>query len=394
MKTHFHEIPKSNIDRVIELFNALRIIDDSINFLFKDKFYYIGVIYSQLRSLTTDKTTQPLLFHISEIIDDELSFYYMDDDLTEKMPELKDSLLMRLTGYPLSIKKSLPSQIKIKLIDFLKTKPLTYNGQQFRVDTIINHLANESGGAHYSDSTRRYISELSSLQFNNQPLLNNYIVQLAELIMELGINTLKKITDFDVFLNVFLPEITSKKQEYLCDFTFPNSNNRISIFTDQTKIHIQIVDCLGRCYTHRIEEIISPSKLYLINFSHRITTTFKSEIKLFFNELELINVLLDEPLLILNEFDSYNRYFNRSTSKQNENFQFGLSSFLVFGKILNPIERTKIYNNFFNSSISQVTYFKDKNYGYFKSGEEKMKKEGDVQTLEMEDLIKQKTPKQ
>ena len=386
MNDHFHHIPKTNIDRVIELFNALRIIDDSLDFLRNGRSHFIGVIYSQLRSLLTDKTTEPLLFTVSEILNEELSLYYLDYDINKNIPGAEESMILRVTGMPLSTKLVLPKQTKITLREYLKTHPLTYKKQKFRVETIINHLSNELGGAHYSDSVKKYLTELNSIGFNNQPMLNNYVIQLVELAKELGLNTIKKITDFEILLNLFIPETNSKKQEFLLDFAIPNSNNRISIFINQSKFHVQMIDCLGRTFIHRINEIIPLSKFYLIDFSHRLTNDFKSEIKLFFNEIELLSIVLDEPLLMLNELVSYERYFNRSQEKTNENFQFGLSDVLMFGEKLNHLERLRAYSHLTNTEPTQVMYFENESFGYIKAGEKDMKMEGKVKIVKVEDL--------
>ena len=59
--------PKSLFERVVELFYALRLLQDSKEKIKEGFHYYLVVIYGQLRALLTDPTqrvTDPLLLHL------------------------------------------------------------------------------------------------------------------------------------------------------------------------------------------------------------------------------------------------------------------------------------------------------------------------------------------
>lgn len=184
---------------------------------------------------------------------------------------------------PLSINKSEKNQIKTNLIDYLKATALMINNRKIRVETLISHLANKFGGAHYSNKVPKYLVELSNFKIGSNKLFDNYIIQLAEHCLNLGVQVLKKITDFDILLYIYLLKNEPKSEQFLIDFKHPYSNSRISILFHQNKFRFIVIDTIGRQFSVCINEVIPPNHFYLINFSHFINEKFNSEFTIYIN---------------------------------------------------------------------------------------------------------------
>src|SRR5690606_14919590 len=125
-------------------------------------FYHISVLYGQLRSLLIDKSKNinPLLFEVATLLNTELEIFHLPDTFEKDLPDLTKGMVLRLSSTSPSIDKILPKQEKIKIADFLEIEVLTYKERKFKVKKIIEELANKYGGAHYSQVTHKYLSEI------------------------------------------------------------------------------------------------------------------------------------------------------------------------------------------------------------------------------------------
>jgi len=386
MYNHFHRIPKSKIDRIEELYHSLRIIHDCLGMIRKGNYYHIGVIYAQLRALLTDMATPPLLPLVAELVGDDLDFYYLKRE--RDFPEMVENMNFELVGPPLTLKRTLPKQTKITITDYLEKHVLTVKDQKIRVNTLISHLANNHGGAHYSKSLPKYLVDMLNFGINNQPVINHYIIQLAELCFELGANIIRKITEFDLYFNLYLPSNKVKNEQFLFDFKIPHLSNRISLVFNQSRYHLLVIDTLGRKFSKTIDELVPEDDFYLVNISHTLSPNFTSEFKCFFNEVSVIQERMSDPFLVLNDFVSYDRYFNRSISNTNKKFQFGMLEFLAYGKPLNYIDKLKMFNYLESKEDETAIWFSGSSYGYCKAGNKNMKMFGEVKQVDLAEFIK------
>jgi hypothetical protein len=115
---------------------------------------------------------------------------------------------------------------------------------------------------------------------------------------------------------------------------------------------------------------------------------FTSEINCFINENKEVNEHLNDPLLFLNEFISYEQYFNRSISDKNEEFQFGLTKLLAYNRVLNQIEKIHMFNALSNDKDIKANWFSENSFGVCKAGEKNMTLIGDVKNIDINKLKK------
>ncbi len=377
---HFQIIDKSKLARIKELYFALRIIFDSKDAIQHGKFYQISILYGQLRSLLTEKSKgiTPLLIKISEILDENLQFYYLPDTFDEDLPDIAEKTSLKIWSLAPTIVKTFRKQEKIEMIDFLNKNIITYEKQSFKVKKIIEELANKYGGSHYSETTHKYLDELLNIRFNNQPTLDNLIVQVSDLCSDLGVKLLRKITDSEYYFNLYMTEKSDKGEIFILDYTLPNNSNRFTIILNQGKLHFILVDNIGYQTVLSMEQLIEYNKLNLINISIRLTPQFKTEIKIYINENLESEILIDDPQLYINDFTKYDCFYNRAAEGAVQDYELGLGEIILSGKTLNHKERSQMYQYFSRKRYDSILWFNKKSFGRKKSGNKKIELSGEV----------------
>lgn len=371
---HFQHITKTNLERLKELYFALRIINDNKELIRKGNFYNISVIYGQLRSLLTDKSKNinPLLFEVASIINKELEIYYIPDTFEEELPHLTEGLLLRVSSTFPSIDKSLAKQEKIKLSEFLDVEVLTYKERKFSVRKIINEMANKYGGAHYSKTTHKYLSEVLSFGFNNQPMLDNFIYQLSDLISDIGIRLIKTVTDIEFYFHIYLTEKKVKGEIFLFDYQLPNTPNRFSLILNQGKLHLLVIDSIGFQNVLTVERVLEYDKVQLINISIEITKNFKTQLKIYIEENLVAEMITDYPLLTINEIYNYDAFYNKQKNGENQEYEFGMGELAIYSKILNHFQKLENYNHFRLKEYMDILWLEKGVFGESPSGESKI----------------------
>jgi hypothetical protein len=289
-------------------------------------------------------------------------------------------MILHVSSLPVSIERQLPAQEKISLEDYLNVEAVSYKGESYKVSEIINYLSDKFGGSHYDSKLSRNFSELSNIGFNNQPIITNLILQIADLFVKIGLNLVKKISDFEYYI-VFRPEQFSTEENYFFDYVLPNSNkSRIALFCFQGKLRLFLNDLIGRAVNLEVEQLLEPQKTILLNISHRITNDLKSEIKIGLDGNSILDLVIDEPLLMLNELHSYHAFFNRSFEKEMQAFEFGIGEILVRSEVGEDSKRMVLFNYLLNKKREELIYFNKNSYGQSPPGELDIKMTGNVET--------------
>ncbi|KAA5548416.1 hypothetical protein [Adhaeribacter rhizoryzae] len=377
-------IKKSNLDKFKEFFHAIRIIYDARKLINEGKYYHITTIYGQLRALITDKTKERSkelkpLFEIASLLGEELKIYYMPNTINEDLPpSLTEGIMLHVSSLPISIEKQLSKQEEILLEDYLNIEIINFKGRSIKAFELINALSDKYGGSHYDTKVPDYLMELFYFGIGGQRVLDNLIIQIADLFLSIGLNLVKKLTDFEIYLAIFPEEFTTQ-ENYFLDYFLENENSRIIIYSHQGKLKLHFVDLIGRPVNLEVKKIINPKNLYLINISHRITFDLRSEIRLNLDGINLLDFSLNEPLLMHNEISSYQSYLNRSKEKEKQEFEFGLAEMMMYGKILDDLEKVKLLNYFSQKSHEKLIWFNKNSFGYSPAGTSDIKMEGNVE---------------
>lgn len=366
----FQIISKSGIERVKELYFSLRIIFDCNSLIQNGKFYHISVIYGQLRSLLTERSKglSPLLFNIASMQNKKMELYHLPDTFQKNLPpNLLEGLSIHYNSKHPSIERIFPNQEKISLENYLDTEVITYETRKFTVRKIIDELANKYGGAHYSQKTNKYLSELLSFSFNNQTMLDSLIIEIAELTTEFGLTLLKSLTDVDFYMHIYLTEKKIKNEVFLLDYKLPNNPNRFSLILNQGKLHFRIVDTLGFTYIVSTKGMLEYEKILLLNISIETTSRFRTSIKIYIEESLVGELNLEEPILTFNQIHSYDCFMNKQVNGDSQDYEFGLSEFQIYNKLPNYVEKNHIYQHYKSKTYDEIFWIEKNEYGLSKS---------------------------
>lgn len=365
MKTHYHQIPKSKLGIAKDLFKSLRIIGDSLDLLKQGKVQQINVIYSQLRALTVDKSTKPLLFHFSDLMNYDLNIYYKRSAIDEKFPDM--DLSFHLSGPPLSTVRVHPNQEEISLKSFLDEKVLTINNQKFTVRKIIQDLGNTQG-SHYASKLPKYIVETFSLEFNRLPIIDQFVFQLAELIYKLGVDAMRFISEYEHIFNFYLPNVHSNGEEFIFDCIMKNKKNRMSLIYKDDKFHYGLVDTFGFKEFFSIDELVSRNCHKILSISHILNEDFTSEIQIYINDVKVLKRKLSYPLFVINDIKNYDRYINSSFNHSNNTLEFGYFEEIFVGRVVSNFERLELFQYFEQQQINLVPWIYPDGYGFSEAG--------------------------
>ncbi len=370
-KNPYPNIHKSKLDLTIDLFHSLRIVKDSLEMMKKGHFYQLSIIYTQLRVLLTDKSSKgvsPLLPLISDYFNGDLDFYY------RKTVPISESAHFEYMNHELSLKKISDNHTNIHINDYLNETAIIVEGRQIKVKELIGHLANSYGGAHYSSKFPEYLLKLKFFKLGEHTVFDTYIIQLAELCLQLGIKVLKQISDFSNFSFIFLPKVESVYEEALFDFKHSRTSNRVTLFYKENKFHISIIDSFGRQFLKHNKNDINFNQYYFIKVSHNITNNLESNFKVYINNILQINEIEENPYLSLNMLIQYDRYFNKFYNKENNCFKFLLIYNAFDCKEVDEKFDLLCYEKVKN--IIEAPLLEENAFAYCKSGERELKIKG------------------
>ena len=377
-KTQYLKIPKTLNYRIHELIQSLSIIYDCLKLYKNGKSHHFIPIFGQLRSLLIEKSkkNKPLLIDIANILKIELKLYILKIELPNNLKYLEDNIAFSISGSPFTLKKELENQIEISMGKFLDYPMVNFNKKSISVKEILSYLANNIGGSHYSPSLPKDFIDILFLKLNNTPILYNFIEQLTRIVLEIGIDLLKKITDFEIHITIFIP---SQKLElndmYILDYKYVQSNMRISVGLNKNKeLFFRITDDYQK--TVEITSEIQFDEYLYLSFSISILDSLKTKIAIYKNDQILSEKIVNKLIEIKNDINSYDRFVNKEVSDKSSSIIFGLLNQIALSKSLDNKEREElnlyILEKYFIND-QELLFFNTKNYGYSKSGEVDLK---------------------
>lgn len=339
-------IEKAILERIIELFLALQLIQDCNQLIKNGKTYHLTSIYGQLRAILTDSTQQskhkqdPLLLFLSQKLKIELLFYVngLVIEHPKELEEIRKHTIFQYTELGLSLSKSRSYHKEVSIKDFLEAEVLVEQGIRHKMKNIINNLSNKFGGAHYDPTTTKEIIGLRNIKWNDFPLVDTYLIEFADIVSHLGIKIPKSISDFEILFGFKLTKETSVKS-YLYDVGIWKF--RISVFTVGKSIHIKMSDLVGSIVEIPLNNIIELDQFYLLSINHILKTDFVSEINVHLNEQHLFYEKY-QPLLFFNKVTECLFIMNASIFKEKQNFGFDYSFVNVLSTTLKEKQRLSL----------------------------------------------------
>jgi len=393
-------ISKTLHRRVVELSESLQIIRDSLTLIKRGKFYQAIPLYGQLRSLVSEKGRKnpSLLFDIATKLSFSLDVYYVErkPPPEEVLPASK--LLFFFMPLEISYIRQGSNQKKSTLDEFLSTTAVVTSHSSYSVNDIIQLLANKAGGAHYSDKIHEIDaqlfltglynqSQLVKMGLSNPSILIDLIYQVGMLIYNLGLKLLKSVSEFEFFIQVYIPKQDLNDKAYILDIGNTDSSTRISLILEKnSNLSFIIQDSEGRSFKLGVTKYISFERLYVINVSYGFTNTMQTYIKIYIDNEAVIDEIYDQILSLRSDFKGLKLYQNRSFEDVNQGITIGIGQYMVT-KALSPLDNQKVA--FFLEKAShnneKLVWYKRGTYGYTEPPNSDLKMQGEVRLFTIDE---------
>ena len=339
-----NKIKKDNFTKLNELLGSLQIIKDSLDLYEKSKDYQILPISGQLRALLLDKNS--LLFELAELTSISTDVWYLPYDKNAYV----SGAVFSFHRLMVSLNKSYPKHTKISLQELLKKEIIEIDGLTAKKDKdgnplpisselLIKSYAEKAGGAHYDLDIEEYI--VHSLQQVGKHNVNSFIIDIAKIVIQLGLNIIRKIGCFDFQIALAInPKQNINERGCIFEAVMPNSPMLYMLFIDNMfKLHFLFADINNRGTAVASEQKIDWTIPHIINITAEITSELKTEVVLYVDGKCFGKTIENSPILVLSEPTVYEEIFNMSKLVPYEPIEFGIGDFLLYGRVLDIIER-------------------------------------------------------
>jgi hypothetical protein len=376
-KNTYQPISKPLGYRVQELIQSLEVIRDSLDAVRVGKLHQLIPVYGQLRALLSEKSkgNYPLLLDVANAVGFDLEIYCMTGagDLPE---ELKQHLLLHLSGFPATVEQVLPGQQKLAVEEFLDQKILIYNERSYQAKDIIAFFANKAGGAHYSPDLPKDFAELLSFHLSGNPVLVNALLQIADLTYKLAVRLLKSQADSETHLLILVPPQELAEAAYVFDNQYPDSHMRIFCRIDPgMKLAFGATGIQGATAVARIDRLIDWSKLHHFTLSLTFEQSLSTRLAVSMDGEQVSSLVVDHPLFVVNDPLHYDSYQNRSHDDEHAGLSMGFVEMAMYGRDLPPKEQAQLFL-YFDEKLSKqdqkCVFFRRGQYGNAAPGTKNM----------------------
>ena len=345
-------IPKPLPHRVQELIQSMLVLRDCIEHVRSGKFYHFIPIYGQLRALLIEKSNKnkPLLVDLASILKQPMNIWCMGPAGPDEMPmpeEWKAAMVFNVSGFPVSLHQQLAAQKLISIEELLEHKIIYYDKHHYKTSEIIGFFANNAGGSHYSTKIKKDFAQMLTIGLNGQPVLINFLLQIAEVTYELGLRVLKRLNDLEIHLAAIIGEQEVEGNRYLFDTKYPDTPMRASIvLRNGNGIVFQVTGLDGtrtQVVTNRIMALKTP---HYIVFLHQIDNKLRTKMKILVDGETYGEFVFDAPCFFVNELRAQITYHNRSVDEDNTGAKWAMFSLAMTDPEGSVTDRSRLFVHF------------------------------------------------
>ena len=391
MKT-YSTVKKPFAQRVFELSQSLRIIQDSVTLIKRGQEHQIIPLSGQLRSLLIDKhkTNKPLLLTVAKELKEELNFYRM-----QKAEIPADGLVLTMSGFPVSLEQELPGQIMTGLEEFLSTEVISFGANLYSMRDIIEFYANKAGGAHYAADMPADLAQLLTMNFFGQPLIAHALLQFGEVVYKLGHRLFKKLVDTEIHLLLVIPEKV-ESVAYALDFRHASSPMRLSF-----KIHPSITPSFevrglaGNYSAVQIERVIDWNRPHHVILSIEIEEDLSTSLSMCVDGERIAKSTSPELIVAINDPSIYDLYINRSAENPDSGLVMACAELLVYNVTQSVLDKAKNVVAFGEILLGEeipCTYFSKDGYAHIGQGKKEFEYNGKYVQWDMKKLVRGEKP--
>ena len=323
--------------RYIELLNGLQIVRDSLAAIGEGKKYQVVALSSQLRGLLvlTKSTPNPILHSIANTLEIDISLYLPPkEDIQSNL--LVYNHLLKATTEPTQSNKQ-----KISLKQWLATTVVRMNCHEFSISDVIKTIADKNGGAHYDEKLPTELAMLCS-GINKQGVLvtDIILIEVAKIIIQLGIKILKSEFDFQYFIDIVVKVDNIVKKKNIITYYGENKTyTPISIYIDEGRsINLKLQDSNGLSFTSALYENVISGR-YIIMFGYELKDNMQPELVIYRND-KIIKHGLNPLLFIYNRFVHFpNQIFS------DDDIEIAFGAIMAYKNVLSIEDTVSVYKH-------------------------------------------------
>jgi hypothetical protein len=333
------DVPKSPLDRLSEVFNALLIIKDLVALVQKGAYYHLIPIYGQLRALLTDKTqrgaNKPLFLEVLGNLSPEAKMYCIDH-FNETVPgDESQPFAVDASALLMSVERNFPNQIEVSIIELLDKDVLSIGGRRLSLRDFINTYSDKFGGSHYDGAIPQHIFDLHSFGLGSP---NFIALHFAQTLVHFGAKMLSEICNFEIILDIFFKE-KKPGRHIIYDLFTSTTQHRVSVHVNGNDLEVVLIDFFGTKIENIFKDVLANNSDFLIDITYEITHEFEALLSVRINSSAIYQKVINPPLLTNNLLRGYERYINRGKDIEYQDFEFGMYSLLLPNKVLSSNDR-------------------------------------------------------
>jgi hypothetical protein len=384
----YREVDKPFGIRTTEFVQALQLISDSLKRIREGQHRHLASLSGQLRALLIEKSkgVQPLLLEMAQKLQKELRVYCMPGVNDPSMPpQLKDNMLLRVSGFPITSERQFQAQLEVDFPELIDHEILTFKGNNYSAESVIEWYANKAGGVHYSTRLPEdFAALMSGGPFNIQPLAS-ILMQIGEATLLGGRQLLKSLVDLDLHALVVVPAQDASgiaDPNYLLDSQYEGSSMRLSLFLNK-RLMPSFIACgldgnWARVDSDRLIDWSEPRHLHA---SLRIEDDLATVMELAVDGVRVGRLRFEGPLFVLSDPLDYESFQNKSCNGPPQRFSFGLGEVLAYGKEMSPIDAAKLliyFHDKLRNPDLPLCFFLPEAYGHAPRGTKNFQMTGSV----------------
>lgn len=348
------KIPKPLPHRMQELIQSLLVLRDCIAAVKAGNLHHFVPIYGQLRALLIEKAknNKPLLLDLASTLKQPMDIWCTGEagqELAGVPPEWKEAMVFNAFGFPVSLHQQYTGQEMTSIEKFLERNIVYYAKRHYKAADIIGFFANNAGGAHYAPNIAKDFAQMLTIGLNGQPVLVNFLLQIAEVTYALGLRVLKRLNDTEIHLAVVIREQKNEGVGFLFDTRYDATLMRASIVMQQeSRIVFRVVGVDGFQVQVATNRLIDFTKPHYMVFLHQIDDKLNTRMSIMVDGERFGETVVNTPCFFVNELRAHTSYINRSLDKENTGAEWAMFSLAITDPEGSFTDRSRIFVEFAN----------------------------------------------
>ena len=218
-----------------------------------------------------------------------------------------------------------------------------------------------------------------------------FLLQIAEVIYELGLRLLKRLNDIEIHLTAFIPNQDINSPKYIFDTRYPDTPMRASVIINQEqRIIFRVAGVDGTIVQVASDRLIDFTKAHYFIFSYQIDKKLITNMQISIDGEIFGEVNFLFPIFFVNDLIAHETYHNRAIDDE----KTGLKYAFAFLGIVDPessfLEKFRVIVNFYEElkkDDQMLIIYTENDYAYSNPGTTNLTSVGGFYTSPLRKLL-------